>query len=226
MNITHGSTYINAPHTKKTLGATACTLIKAAMVKQSQNKSRSKNISAAALGVDSTIVLVGLMGVGKTTVGRRLAKKLGLSFVDSDHEIEQAADMTVGEIFEKYGEADFRSGERRVIARLLDGKPQVVATGGGAFVNDETRSLIKEEGISIWLDADVDILVERTGRRDTRPLLKNGDPKEILARLSEERRPYYSQADLKVVSGDGSHDHVVNDIITELKKRNERKTHG
>ncbi len=193
------------------------------MTKHSRNKSNDQLLNAASLGVDSTIVLVGLMGVGKTTVGRRLAKKLGLGFVDSDHEIEQAADMSVGEIFEKYGEDDFRSGERRVIARLLDGSPQVVATGGGAFINDETRELIKREGISVWLDADVNILVERTGRRDTRPLLKNGDPKAILARLSRERSPYYAQADLKVVSGDGSHDHVVNAIIETLKERNEKK---
>ncbi len=193
------------------------------MTKHSRNKPHDQSFSAASLGVDSTIVLVGLMGVGKTTVGRRLAKKLGLGFVDSDHEIEQAADMTVGEIFEKYGEDDFRSGERRVIARLLDDTPQVVATGGGAFINDETRKLIKREGISIWLDADVNILVERTSRRDTRPLLKNGDPKEILARLSTERTPYYAQADLKVVSSDGSHDHVVNAIIEALMERNEKK---
>ncbi|MEX0300099.1 MAG: shikimate kinase [Kordiimonas sp.] len=193
------------------------------MTKHSRNKSHDQSLNAASLGVDSTIVLVGLMGVGKTTVGRRLAKRLGLGFVDSDHEIEQAADMSVGEIFEKYGEDDFRSGERRVIARLLDGSPQIVATGGGAFVNDETRALIKREGISIWLDADVNILVERTGRRDTRPLLKNGDPKEILTRLSAERAPYYAQADLKVVSGDGSHDHVVSAIIETLRERNEKK---
>lgn len=193
------------------------------MTKHSRNKPHDQSCSAASLGVDNTIVLVGLMGVGKTTVGRRLAKKLGLGFVDSDHEIEQAADMTVGEIFEKYGEDDFRSGERRVIARLLDDTPQVVATGGGAFINTETRDLIKREGISIWLDADVSILVERTSRRDTRPLLKKGDPKEILTKLSEEREPHYAQADLKIVSSDGSHDHVVNAIIEALMERNEKK---
>lgn len=193
------------------------------MTKHSRSKPLDQTISAASLGVDSTIVLVGLMGVGKTTVGRRLAKKLGLDFVDSDHEIEQAADMSVGEIFEKYGEDDFRSGERRVIARLLDSSPQVVATGGGAFINQETRELIKREGISVWLDADVNILVERTGRRDTRPLLKAGDPKEILARLSKERAPFYAQADLKVVSGSGSHDQVVNAIIDALTERKEKK---
>jgi len=196
------------------------------MVKRTQNKSAKYNISAASLGVDSTIILVGLMGVGKTTVGRRLAKQLGMDFVDSDYEIEQAADMTVGEIFEKYGEEDFRSGERRVIARLLEGPPQIVATGGGAFINTETRALIKSKGISIWLDAEVNILVERTGRRDTRPLLKDGDPKEILSRLSKERSPLYSEADLKIVSSEGSHDQVVHAIIDELKKRHEKMLHN
>lgn len=201
-------------------------LIKTAMSKHSRNKPHTPSASAASLGIDSTIVLVGLMGVGKTTVGRRLAKRLGLGFVDSDHEIEQAADMSVGEIFEKYGEDDFRSGERRVIARLLDGTPQVVATGGGAFVNEETRALIKQEGISIWLDADVNILVERTSRRDTRPLLKQGNPQEILSKLSKERAPFYAEADIKIVSGSGSHDHVVEAIVTALQERHEKKANN
>ena len=167
-------------------------------------------------------MLVGLMGAGKTTVGRRLAKKLGLPFVDSDHEIEKAAGMSVAEIFECFGEADFRSGERRVIGRLLDGKPQVVATGGGAFINDETRALIKEKGTSIWLDADIEVLVERTARRDTRPLLKTGDPKEILARLAAERAPFYAEADLRIASSDGPHEDVVDRIVDALKERAEK----
>jgi shikimate kinase len=187
------------------------------MPKHAQQTSADKKTDYASLGIDRTIVLVGLMGVGKTTVGRRLARKLGLGFVDSDHEIEKAADMTVAEIFEKYGEEDFRSGERRVIARLLEGKPKVVATGGGAFINEETRNLIKEAGLSIWLDADVDVLVERTGRRDTRPLLKQGDPAQILAKLAQERSPFYGEADIKVKSSVGPHDRVVGEIVKALK---------
>ncbi|NVJ97292.1 MAG: shikimate kinase [Alphaproteobacteria bacterium] len=184
---------------------------------------RNKRITSAAnssqrpLQVGRTIVLVGLMGAGKTTVGRRLAKKLGLPFVDSDHEIEKAAGMSVAEIFECFGEEDFRSGERRVIERLLDGKPQVVATGGGAFINEATRTLIKKKGLSIWLDADIDVLVERTGRRDTRPLLKTGNPKEILTRLAEERAPFYAQADLKVASSAGPHEDVVADVVSAIE---------
>ncbi|WP_420430079.1 shikimate kinase [Kordiimonas sp.] len=169
-------------------------------------------------GLRRTIVLVGLMGAGKTTVGRRLAKRLSLPFVDSDHEIEKAAGMSVAEIFECFGEADFRSGERRVIGRLLDGKQQIVATGGGAFINEETRALIKEKGLSIWLDADIDILVERTARRDTRPLLKTGNPREILSKLAAERAPFYAQADIKVPSSDGPHEDVVERIVEALQK--------
>jgi len=163
------------------------------------------------------------MGAGKTTVGRRLAKRLNLPFVDSDHEIEKAAGMSVAEIFECFGEADFRSGERRVIERLLDGKPQIVATGGGAFINDDTRKLIKKRGLSVWLDADIDVLVERTARRDTRPLLKTGDPAEILTRLAKERSPFYSQADLKIASSAGPHEDVVGDILKALKKRHKKR---
>ncbi|WCL54176.1 shikimate kinase [Gimibacter soli] len=169
--------------------------------------------------IDRSIVLVGLMGAGKTTVGRRLARKLGLSFVDSDHEIEEAAGMSIAEIFETYGEAEFRAVERRVIARLMDGKPKILATGGGAFINGETRALIQETAISVWLDADVNVLVERTGRRNTRPLLKGGDPREILARLAAERSPIYAEAQLRVVSGDGPHDDVVTRVIEALTNR-------
>ncbi len=182
-----------------------------------RRQSESTSMSKASSGqVDKTIVLVGLMGAGKTTVGRRLAKRLDIPFIDSDHEVEKAAGMSVAEIFESFGEEDFRAGERRVIARLLDGKPQVVATGGGAFVNDETRTLIKEKGISIWLDADIDVLVERTGKRDTRPLLRNGDPKEILTKLANERKPFYAEATHKIVSSNGPHDNVVDDILSVL----------
>jgi shikimate kinase len=174
--------------------------------------------------VDRSIVLVGLMGAGKTTVGRRLAKKLKLDFVDSDHEIEKAACMSVAEIFENFGEEEFRAGERRVIGRLMDGPSKVIATGGGAFINNETRDLILASGLSIWLDADIDVLVERTARRDTRPLLRNGDPKAILTELAHKRAPYYAQADLKVHSGDGPHDGVVDDIIKSLKSHKKAKS--
>jgi shikimate kinase len=164
-----------------------------------------------------TIVLVGLMGVGKTTVGRRLAKRMDCGFIDSDQEIEIAAGMSIADIFEKYGEEEFRSGERRVIARLLDGEPQVVATGGGAFINTETRALIKASGLSIWLDADIDVLVERTGRRNTRPLLKEGDPEEILRALAQSRSPIYAEANIKVTSSVGPHEKVVDTILSALK---------
>jgi len=169
--------------------------------------------------VTRTIVLVGLMGAGKTTVGRRLARRLGLEFADSDFEIEKAAQMTVGDIFSSYGEDYFRDGERRVISRLMDGPPRILATGGGAFINEETRTLMKEKGITIWLDASLDVLLERTSRRDTRPLLKDGDPKSILKKLLEERGPIYAQADIKIQSSDGPHDMVVNSIIQTLEDK-------
>lgn len=159
------------------------------------------------------------MGAGKTTVGRRLARRLDLEFADSDFEIEKAAQMTVGDIFSAYGEDYFRDGERRVISRLMDGPPRVLATGGGAFINQETRSLMKDKSITIWLDASLDVLLERTSRRDTRPLLKDGDPKDILKHLLAERGPVYAQADIKIQSSDGPHDTVVNSIIQTLEDR-------
>ncbi len=160
------------------------------------------------------------MGAGKTTVGRRLAKRLGLEFADSDFEIEKAAQMSVSDIFSAYGEDHFRSGERRVIARLLNGPARVLATGGGAFVNDETRALMKEQAITIWLDADLDVLVERTSRRDTRPLLQNTNPGEVLRNLMLERGPIYEQADIRIRSSEGPHDTVVDAIMNALKERN------
>lgn len=191
------------------------------MAKHTRNNASTDMHGSNAQAAHRTLVLVGLMGVGKTTVGRRLAKKLGLEFVDSDFEIEQAAGMSVIEIFEKYGEEDFRSGERRVMTRLLDGTPKVIATGGGAFINAETRALIKSNALTIWLDADTDILVERTGRRDTRPLLKEGNPEEILDKLAAERAPFYAEADLKIVSSEGLHDTVVNAILDALQALDE-----
>lgn len=172
-----------------------------------------------AFSVDRTIVLVGLMGAGKTTVGRRLAKRLGLEFADSDFEIEKAAQMSVNDIFANYGEEYFRSGERRVIARLLSGPARVLATGGGAFINEETRALMKEQAITVWLDAALDVLIERTARRDTRPLLKQGDPAKILRSLMQERAPIYAEADIRVQSSDGPHDAVVNSIMSSLQER-------
>ena len=168
--------------------------------------------------LDRPVVLVGLMGVGKSTVGRRLAKRLGLPFVDSDSAIEDAAGYSAAEVFERYGEQDFRDGERRLVARLIDGEVRVIATGGGAYVDARTRELLNERAITVWLDAPVDILAERTARRDTRPLLKNGDPKGTLERLAEERRPSYQEAHIHVKSGDGAHKDVVEAIIQALEE--------
>jgi shikimate kinase len=167
--------------------------------------------------LDRPIVLVGLMGVGKSTVGRRLARRLGLPFVDSDAAIEDAAGLSPAEVFERYGEQDFRDGERRLVARLVDeGDIQVIATGGGAFVDPRTRALLNERAITIWLDAPVDILTERTSRRDTRAQLRDGDPKAILDRLADERRPSYEQAHIHVKSGSGAHRDVVDAILRAL----------
>jgi shikimate kinase len=152
--------------------------------------------------IDRAMVLVGLMGAGKSCVGRRLAARLGLDFIDADAAFEQAAGCTISEYFARHGEADFREGERRVIARLLDAGPKVLATGGGAFVDPETRARIKAGGCSVWIRADLDLLVKRTAGRDHRPLLKQGDPREILGRLIETRYPIYAEADLTVESSD------------------------
>jgi shikimate kinase len=168
--------------------------------------------------LDRPIVLVGLMGVGKSTVGRRLARRLGLPFVDSDAEIEGAAGYTAAEIFERYGEKDFRDGERRLVARLVENEIRVIATGGGAFVDPRTRELLNERAITVWLDAPVDVLAERTSRRDTRVQLRNGDPKATLERLSNERRPSYEEAHIHVKSGDGAHSEVVEAIVEALKE--------
>ena len=168
--------------------------------------------------LDRPIVLVGLMGVGKSTVGRRLAKRLGLPFIDSDSAIEEAAGASAADVFLRYGEADYRDGERRLVARLIDGEKRVIATGGGAFVDPRTRELLKERAITVWLDAPVEVLAERTGRRDTRPLLRNGDRAETLARLDEERRPSYAEADIHVRSGTGAHGQVVEAIVTALRE--------
>jgi shikimate kinase len=166
--------------------------------------------------LDLPVVLVGLMGVGKSTVGRRLARRLGLPFVDSDSAIEEAVGLPWGELFERYGEEDYRDGERRLVARLVDGEVRVIATGGGVFVDARTRNLLKERTITVWLDAPVDVLAERTSRRDTRPLLKNGDPKGTLERLAKLEREAYAEAHIHVKSGDGAHREVVEAIVRAL----------
>ncbi len=150
-----------------------------------------------------SLVLVGLMGAGKSAIGRRLAARVGLPFADADREIERAAGLTIEDIFETYGEAAFRDVERRVIARLLREDLQVVSTGGGAFMDLDTRQIIAERGISLWLRADLDLLVARTGRRDNRPLLKQGNRRDILARLIDQRYPVYARADITIDSQDG-----------------------
>ena len=170
----------------------------------------------AALGRRS-IVLVGMMGVGKSSVGRRLAARLGIPFVDADAEIERAAGMSISDIFARLGEADFRSGEARVIARLLEGGPQVLATGGGAVLNPDTRALIKAKGVSIWLSADFEVLLRRISKRkNERPLLQTADPAATLRHLLATREPIYAQADLTVQSREVPHDAIVSEITTAL----------
>lgn len=168
-------------------------------------------------GAARTIVLVGLMGVGKTTIGRRLAHRLGIPFVDADHEIECAAGLSIPEIFERFGEAHFRDGERRVIARLIDGRPKVVATGGGAFMNDATRALILEQATAVWIDADIGILADRVSRRDNRPLLRGKDARQVLSELAAIRNPVYATAPVHVRSEPAPHDTTVEMILEKLK---------
>jgi shikimate kinase len=159
------------------------------------------------------------MGAGKSSVGRRLAAKLGCAFRDADSEIETAAGCSISEIFDRFGEPAFRDGERKVIARLLGEEPHVLATGGGAFINAETRVRIKESAVSVWLKAPVELLLQRVGRRDTRPLLRQGDPREILEKLLAERGPIYAEAELTVDSEDGPHNAAVERILVALGER-------
>ena len=166
--------------------------------------------------INRPVVLVGMMGVGKSTVGKKLAALLQLPFFDADDEIEAAAQLSISEIFDQFGESYFRDGERRVIARLMDKGPAVVATGGGAFIQDETRELVLEKSVSIWLDSDEETLVERVTRKDTRPLLRGGNPRDIVSRLKQEREPYYRKAALHVVSDSGPHQHTVLKILEAL----------
>lgn len=171
----------------------------------------------SALGKRS-LVMVGMMGCGKTAIGRRLAQKLELPFADADDEIEKAAGKSIPEIFKDHGEEHFREGERKVISRLLHAGPQVLATGGGAFMNEETRKEIGERGISIWLKAELPVLLRRVGRRDSRPLLRGDNPEAIMTRLLNERSPVYAKADLVADSRDEPHDQIVAQLITLLLK--------
>jgi shikimate kinase len=170
---------------------------------------------------NKTIALVGLSGVGKSSVGRRLASALGMPFRDADIEVESAAGRPIAEIFAQYGEAAFRDGERRVIARLLGEAPHVLATGGGAFVEVETRKLIKAQAISIWLKADVEVLAKRVGRKENRPLLAGKDPLEVLAAQARDRYPAYAEADVAVETGDTPHQVAVEAILRALAERAE-----
>jgi shikimate kinase len=170
---------------------------------------------ASALGSRS-VVLVGMMGAGKSSIGRRLAERLRIAFSDADSEIETAAGMSIPDIFTTFGEAHFRSGETRVIARLLDSGPQVLATGGGAFMNAETRAAIGAKGISIWLNAEFDVLMRRIKRRHNRPLLKSDDPGETLRALIAERYPVYAEAEITIQSRDVPHEKIVDEIVAAL----------
>ena len=169
--------------------------------------------------LDRPIVLVGLMGVGKSTIGRRLAQRLGLPFIDSDSAIEEAAGASAADVFDRYGEDDYRDGERRLVARLIDGQVRVIATGGGAFIDPDTRRMLNERAITVWLDAPVAVLAERTGRKNTRPLLRGDDREATLARLSAERRALYAEAQVHVLSNEGAHANVVDLIIAAVHAR-------
>ena len=164
-----------------------------------------------------SVVLVGMMGAGKSSVGRKLGGRLGLPFIDADTKIEEAAGMSIPDIFETRGEAEFRAGEARVIARLLDGGPQVLATGGGAYMNPETRALIRDKGVSVWLKADFDVLMKRIKRRTDRPMLKTADPAATLKHLMEVRYPVYAEADVTVESREVMHEVIVEEILERLR---------
>lgn len=166
--------------------------------------------------LNRTVALVGMMGAGKSSVGRRLAVRLDVPFRDADSEIESAAGCTISEIFDRFGEAAFRDGERKVITRLLSEPPHVMATGGGAFADPATRDNLKQRTVTVWLKAPVELLLARTQRRDTRPLLRNGNPREILERLLTERAPIYALADFTVDSQDGPHTAAVERIVMML----------
>ena len=171
------------------------------------------------MNLNRTVALVGMMGAGKTSVGKRLAARLNVPFKDADHEIEAAADLTVAEIFEKFGEPHFREGERKVIARLLDEAPHILATGGGAYMDPATRAAMKERAFTIWLKAPVEMLLARVSKRATRPLLNNPDPKGTLERLLAQREPTYAEADYVLESVEGPHEKAVEQVLDILKER-------
>ncbi|HZU63596.1 MAG TPA: shikimate kinase [Novosphingobium sp.] len=193
-------------------------------------------MSLIAQRITRPVVLVGMMGVGKSSLGRKLAAQLGAPFLDADEEIEKAAQMSIPEIFERHGEAFFRDGERRVIARLLGADVgasdhrlplpahapskgvKVIATGGGAFCNTETRALILDKAIAVWLDADLDTLVERTARKDNRPLLRQGNPRDILGQLKDQRAPFYAEAPIRVMSGHAPHAKTLSRLFAAFDK--------
>ncbi|MBE7184831.1 MAG: shikimate kinase [Methylobacterium mesophilicum] len=179
---------------------------------------RSTTDLVSALGRRS-VVFVGLMGAGKTAIGRRVAHMLDLPFLDSDHEIESAARLSVPELFELYGEPEFRALETRVIGRLLENGPQVLSTGGGAFMNEQTRRAIAASGVSVWLKAEIDVLLDRVGRKNNRPLLKTGNPRDILLRLMDQRYPTYALADLTVHTRDEKKDVIAAEVIAALDSR-------
>jgi len=166
-----------------------------------------------------TVALVGLMGAGKSAIGKRLAQRLGLPFVDADEEIERAAGCSIAEFFERFGEQEFRAGERRVISRLLDGTPHVLSTGGGAYMDPETRALLRAKAVTVWLRADLDVLYERVKRRGHRPLLKQGDPREVLGRLIQQRHPVYAEADIVVESTAQPAERTTEEVIAALRRR-------
>jgi shikimate kinase len=185
-----------------------------------QDRDRDRQLAEIrqSLGQNS-LVLIGLMGAGKSAVGRRLAASLNLPFTDADSEIEAAAGQSIAEIFAEHGEAYFRTGERKVIARLLENGPQVLATGGGAFMDPETRAAVKEYGISIWLKASLRVLMKRVGRRDNRPLLQVDNPETVMKKLMAERNPVYAEADITVESKDAPHEVMVGSVIDALTAR-------
>jgi shikimate kinase len=191
----------------------------AAALAEQKNDDRQALLAEIREGLGKrSIVLIGLMGAGKTALGRRLAHRLDLPFVDADNEIEEAAGATISEIFAEHGEPYFRQGERKVIARLLENAPQVLSTGGGAYMSAETRTNIKARGVSVWLKADLRVLMKRVGRRDQRPLLAGDDPEAVMRRLIEARYPVYAEADITVESRDVPHEVIVDAVIDALGK--------
>ena len=182
--------------------------------------------SSPPLSVPRTVALVGLMGAGKSAIGKRLALKLGLPFVDADDEIERAAGCSIAEFFERFGEAEFRAGERRVISRLLAGPAHVLSTGGGAYIDPETRALMRKLAITVWLRAELDVLYERVKKRTHRPLLRGGDPKEILERLMSQRYPVYAEADIVVDSTAQPADITTEQVLGALRRHLEPQTQG